>query len=53
MMTIIIAACLILITVALLFGSDSAAGLLGCVLQLVFWAVIIGVIGMIVIIASA
>jgi len=52
-MTIIIAVCLILITVALLFGSDSAAGLLGCVLQLVFWAVIISVIGIIIMIASA
>tara|TARA_B100000029_G_scaffold504064_1_gene582224 strand:- start:8810 stop:8974 length:165 start_codon:yes stop_codon:yes gene_type:complete len=43
----IIAICLVLITVALIFGSDAAGELLGCFLKLIFLGVAIAVVGFI------
>ena len=52
MMTIIII-CLVLITIALIFGSDAAEGLLGCLLYLIFGGVVIAVVGFILLILIA
>lgn len=43
-MGILIAVCLVLITVALVFGREAAQGLIGCALSIVFWLFIFGVI---------
>ena len=46
-MIIIITICLVLITIALIFGSDVAGGALGCLLYLIFWGFVIAVVGFI------
>ena len=48
MMTII-TICLVLITIALIFGSDTAGDLLGCLISLIFWGFVIAAVGFIVI----
>lgn len=49
MMTII-TICLVLITIALIFGSDAAEDLLGCLIYLIFWGFVIAVVGFILLI---
>ena len=46
-MSVIIAGCLILITIALLFGADAATGLLGFLLQIIFFGFILLVIALV------
>ncbi len=46
MMTII-TICLVLITIALIFGSDAAGDLLGCLIVLIFWGFVIAAVGFI------
>jgi|TARA_B110000008_G_C16913585_1_gene541706 hypothetical protein len=46
-MITIITICLVLITIALIFGSDAAEGLLGCLLYLILWGFVITVLGFI------
>ena len=48
MMTII-TICLVLITIALIFGSDAAGDLLGCLISLIFWGFVIAAVGFIII----
>ena len=52
-MMIIITICLVLITVALLFGSDTASDLVGCLFTLIFWGFVIAVVGFILLILIA
>ena len=46
---IIITICLVLITIALIFGSDAAGDLLGCLIFLIFWGFVIAAVGFIII----
>ena len=48
MMTII-TICLVLITIALIFGSDAAGDLLGCLISLIFLGFVIAAVGFIII----
>lgn len=43
-MIILIGVCLVLITVAVVFGAESAQGLIGCALTAIFWLFILGLI---------
>ena len=52
MMTII-TICLVLITIALIFGSEAAGDLLGCLFSLIFWGFVIAAVGFIVILLIA
>ena len=48
-----IAICLFLITVALIFGSDAAQDLLGCLFKIILWGVIITIgVGVFVVVFS-
>jgi len=51
MMTII-TICLVLITIALIFGSDTAGDLLGCLVYLIFWGFVITVVGFVILLIS-
>ena len=52
MMTII-TICLVLITIALIFGSDAAGDLLGCLIYLIFWGFVIAAVGFIIILLTS
>ena len=52
-MIVIITICLVLITIAVLFGSNVASELLGCLVKLLFWGFIIAVVGFVLILISS
>jgi len=49
-MTLIITICLILITIALIFGSDTAGGVLGCFVYLILGVLAIAFFGILLLI---
>ena len=52
-MITIITICLVLITIALIFGSDAAGDLLGCLFSFIVWVFVIAVVGFILLLVIA